>query len=841
MKDRRRTTRLVPLQLPVALTLALLVGCQATRTQGAEPPSAAASAAPAVTRNLPDRGYDVDDYSIELTLYPERRSIEGSCTIRFAPTRPTLATMHLDLKGLDVRSVTDAEGRPLGFSHQGDDLVVTFWEPLTSSSLTEIEVAYGGRPITGLWYSGERADGSGPTQVFTQGQAENNRGWFPCFDHPSDRATTEVRVTMPASWVGILPGNRIDLVEEGAKRTEHWRMSVPHPTYLASLVAGEFLVIESEWNGVPLQFAAEPKYRAWLEASFEETDEILTFLSDYTAIRYPFSKYSQTCVANFPWGGMENISATTLTPLTLGDERSARDTSSASLVAHEAAHQWFGDLFTCADWSDIWLNEGFATYMTMLYFEETRGRDEFRVMLRQAQDEYIAQDQGPARRPTVTTAFQEPEDLMDTRAYQGAAARLHLLRFLLGDAVFHQGVRTYAAENAGKSVVTEDLKRAMEKVSGRSLDEFFAQWIFGSGFPEFRLDWRWDEEEETVVLDVRQTQAAAKGTPAAFRLPVDVLIRDEGGTVLHRIELTERNQIFNLPVAGQPTFVRFDDGGWIPKTVEWADRKTTEWLFIAHEDEDVNGRIDALRALGVIGAREYKRGKLEIVETIVAELGDRVRRDSSEHVRAAAATSLGQTQTLEARERLLGVARIDPSPIVRAAALRGLADFGPSAETLSLAEASFDQGYTWETMSAAADLYCAAAPELAYAWLTKKLFLSSPHDTLRANLLTRLGELPNRGVNDQLRRWANDETTSPIARAAALQALSKQTRDVVNNSRFITAFLEDENFRLRQSAIESLRRLGDENARRSLRAYYPVARTASERRVIEAVLSRPER
>ncbi len=815
----------------LALAALLTVGCQTDGSYRFRAPTEQERAQEAAA--VLARSYDVDHYAIDIVLHPATRRIEGTCSVRFLATRAGVNEIALDLVDLDVISIVDGAGRPLGYRHDGKVLTVKLAEPIGTSNLTEVVVEYGGAPSTGLWFSGERPGDSMPTQVFTQGEAEHSRGWFPCFDQPSDRATSEVSVTMPSEWVSFAPGERVGATESGSARTERWRMDTPHPSYLVSLVAGEFAVTESDWNGVPLSFAVAPEFASWAEASFHETDEILTFLSDYTSIRYPYPKYSQVCVDNFPYGGMENISATTLTPLTLGDERAMRDEPSTSLVAHEAAHQWFGDLFTCKDWSHIWLNEGFATYMTMLYFEETRGVDDFRARMRDAQDDYTAEDRGAARRSTVSDDWKDPEDLMDTRAYQGGAARLHLLRFMLGDDVFRAGIRTYASENAGRSVETDDFRRAMEKVSGRDLQGFFDQWIYGRGFPEFEMRWEWNEIEGVVNVSVRQTQDTADGTPAIFRVPVEIEIRDEAGAVAHRVELTRRSESFEFPVAGHPVFVRFDKNGWIPKHLSTVKR-APELLAIANEDEDVNGRRDAIRALGEVAADARIRERTADVQTIIAELTHALATDTSAAVRATAATALGAAQGLEARERLLTAVRTDTEARVRVAALNALAKFAPSPELLGCGREAFAAGYSWKTMGAAAGLVIANDPAGAYTWLTEKLFVDSPHDVLRADLLAHLGGLATDGVDDQLRRWANDESSHARARAAAIEQIGKRRRQSIENSRFVAKFLDEPNFRLRRAAVEALSALGDDSSRRALRAYYPRARTAAERRVIEA-------
>jgi len=779
----------------------------------------------------PERGYDVEHYALDVELLPAERAIEGTCRIRLASNVPRLETVELDLVGLEVHGVADGPGNDLAFSRRGGTLSISLAEPLDLGSATELAVRYGGSPVDGLWFTGRREDGSGPTRVFSQGETEHNRGWFPCFDHPSDRATSEVRVTMPAGWTSFAPGERIDAVDGATSRTEHWRMSTPHPSYLVGLVAGELAVRDASWRGVPLQFAAEPVDARWLEATFHETEDALDFLTAYTGVRYPFARYGQAAISGPPWGGREGAT----TPFALGGERAHRDRPAAEPVARDAARQWFGVLLGCRDWAHLWLNEGFASYMTLLFFEETRGVDEFRARVRDAQERYL-EDRGSARLPTVWNVCKDPDDLFDTRVVEGAAIRLHLLRHLVGDDAFRDGVRAYVAGNAGRSVVTADLRDAMESASGLDLETFFAQWILGSGHPEFDLSWSWDERDRLVTLDVRQVQAARDGTPGVFRVPVEVEVRDRAGTRLHRIELTERRQEFELPADVRPLYVLFDKHGWIPKTVEW-ERPALEWLAIASGDDDVNGRRDAVRALGRLAEEARERGRRQNHGTCTVELTDRLRRDTSPWVRAEAAEALGRARGPEARRALMDAATGDPRASVRVAALEALGRWGEGLELARFADTAFDEGFSWATMGAAAGLYCAADPPGAYRWITARLLVDSPQDRLCALLLEHLAGLGNAGVGEQLRRWASDPAVDPGARAVALRELVGLTREVSRNSRFVAEFLGDESFHLRQAAVEALAEMDDEIARRALRGYYPRARTPRERRVIEAALA----
>jgi aminopeptidase N len=825
--------------------LAVLLACRASGTSDRFAPPPLVAHAPRA------RAFDVLETRLAVELLPETRSIRASAGVRLTPLQGRLEEVRLDFLGLEVEGVADGRGRALAFRHERGTLAIELAEPLAPGRETELTVRYSGRPERGLWFAGERADGSGPTLAFSHGQSQDSRGWFPCFDDPGERAATDLTISMPAGWIGVGPGARIELREEAGRRIERWREEFPHPAYLVTLVAGELQQVEGRAGEVPLVFLVEPQYADWIERTFAETDEVLAFLADYAGLAYPYPKYSQAAVDNFPWGGMENLSATTLTPLLLSDELGHADQPPFYLVAHEAAHQWFGDLFTCADWSHLWLNEGFATYMTLLYLERSRGVDAFRAELRETQEAYLAADEGPARRATVSDVWREPDDVFDTRTYQGAAARLHLLRFVVGDGAFQGGVRLYARENVGRGVVTDDFRLAMERAAGRSLERFFQQWFLSPGFPEFAVAWDWDADERALRLVVEQAQESRDGTPAVFELPVEVEVRTAAGARTFRLELDERRERFELELAEAPLYVRFDAHGWIPKRVR-EEKEVREWLALAELAEDVNARREAVLALGRLAgaARARRRESPECLEQLTTRLGH----DGSPWVRADAATALAQgfgdgggegdsaaeTGVEEAEDALRAAALADPAPRVRSAALRALCAFGPDAGLASLAEELFHEAPSYGSRAAAAALLASAAPERAFEFLAAALELGSPHDALAALLLPELAALPDTRVPAELRRHAADPMLAPTARAAAVRALAGSPRERVVNSRFLVPFLAEESFHLRGAAVDALASFGDEGARRALAAYYPRARTSPERRTIEALLARRE-
>lgn len=834
----------------------------------ARAPRRTAPAAPPLVAHAPRTAdFDVEHYALELALDPATQTIAGTCTVRLWPRIEGLAKVDLDLVGLDVTAVRGVDGRALAFEQDEGSVEVELARPLATTEFAQFSIEYSGTPERGLYFVGD--EGRGPTHVYTQGECEDARYWFPCYDFPNDRATSEITVTLPPRWTSIAAGTRIDRQElDGGRVREHWAMNTPHPTYLVTLCAGEFTVSEARWQNVPLLFAVPPKLAPLAEKTFEETDEVLTFFSDVTGFRYPYPKYAQVCVDDFRFGGMENISATTLTDDCLRDELGLRDGKTTGLIAHEAAHQWFGDLLTCADWSHIWLNEGFATYMELLYVEATQGADVFHERLRGTLEGYLGGDVGPRRRPTVWNVYREPFDLFfDGQTYPGGALRLHHLRFVLGDELFFKGLREYVWSNAGRSVVTEDFQRAMERASGQDLEWFFRQWFYSKGYPEFSVSWKWDEDAKEIIVDVEQVQDGADGTPAVFRAPVEIAYGSDLEVQTVRVELSKRQDVFRLHATRPPEWVEFDPHLRMPRRAQTENglaaaarmrqvpdpavaavgiarlaeiardqgRDLRErgtalsalWTCVTSRTPSANERL-AVLALAVASRPEFDRPWIELL-TDAAKQGMDFPDDQSKLSDQVRSTLLATTRdAVEASER--------------AAAWESLASFPADDATLASARKEvLGTPFSWQTRIQAARLVALAeakrGPEHARAWLEQCLAIPSPHGEFQAGILGILGELEGERALDVFQRWLDDERAPDQARHAAARALGAHGRAVKTTRVVLERHLDAHAFQMTGAVLDALFQLGDAASIPAVRRFADQPLDSRQRRACERILS----
>lgn len=609
-----------------------------------------------------DRVVDVRHIALNVRLDVKRKSVAGVARLTMRPFTSEVTSVELDAVELNVTQV-ESGGRALAFEKTGEKLIVRFPKALPAERDETIAVTYSATPRRGLYFVGpDKFNPKKHTEVWSQGQDEDNRHWFPCFDYPNEKATSELTATIPGAWFCLSNGKLLARRKNrDGTATFHWKQEVPHVSYLITLCAGKYEEVTDGWSGIPVNYYVPPGRKADGERSFGRTPEMVKFYSELIGVRYPYAKYAQITAADFIFGGMENTSATTQTERTLHDARAHLDFSSESLVAHELVHSWFGNLLTCRDWGHGWLNESFATYFDNLWYRFSRGEDEFRYEQYGDLCAYLNEDATRYRRPIMTNVYRAPIDMFDRHLYQKGGCVLNMLRNILGDRLFFKAVKLYTERHRADTVVTQDLLEAFEDATGRNFDWLFEQWIFKGGHPEFEVSCTWDEKTSSAALTVKQTQTPDELT-SIFRLPLKVRFVGKGYDETKSLELREANHVFHLALPERPRWIAFDPANSIPKTV---DLKLDEDHLAAQlrEDSDVMGRVYAAQALG-------KKGTNGAVEA----LGEALQKDKFWGVQAECAAALAKIHTEAALEKLLPATKTK-HPKARRAVARALGEW----------------------------------------------------------------------------------------------------------------------------------------------------------------------
>jgi len=792
---------------PIQFFLALLLALAAVLPAVAVPLPFAPAGTPA--RYMPTRQYDLQHLRLDLVFDWDAKSVAGTATNTLAPLLPGLDAVVFHAIGLDVQKVrVDGAERLFDVDPQAGTLTVRLGRAYGPEDRLEVAVDYSANPQGGLYFVGpDKAYPGKPRQIYSQGETELNRYWFPSWDYPNDRATTEMIATVERPFTVIGNGELVEVDERpDGRRTYHWRMDVPHTTYLVSVAIGELIKVSDEWRGIPVDYYVPPSDDAEARArrSFGDTPGILEYYSTATGRPYPYAKYAQAAVIDYMWGGQENISATTQTARTLHDARAALDFTSEGLVAHEAAHQWFGDLLTCEDWSNAWLNEGFADYFTALYKLDAHGDDELAMEMDDLRARYLAEASQKYQRPIVTRRYADPVDMFDSHTYEKGALVLHMVRYLLGEEGWWKGIRSYVERFAGRTVTTADFQSAMEAAAGVSLGALFDQYVYGAGHPELKVKWDWQPETRQVHLEVRQVQKLDAQT-GLFSFPLEVAMVGEKETVVRRVPVAAREfQDLYVQSEERPRTVVLDPQGWILKTVDFA-KPAAEWVVQLAETKPLAARLEAIRALGDLGGDEA-----------VAALGRSLREEPFRGIRQEAAKALGKITTDAALEALRTGAG-DKDSRVRTDVLATFQSFPEHAELIPMLRHALEQEESYYARAAAATAL--GAFESRRAEVVPLLLSALDQESFReavpaAAIKALAGIEPARAYGPAL---GLAKYGAPIeSRDEALEALAtiaqqdRRRHDEIRAT--LEGYLNDPSYMLREKAYRVLGSLGDEAA-----------------------------
>ncbi|MFL5535084.1 MAG: M1 family aminopeptidase [Gemmatimonadales bacterium] len=728
-------------------------------------------------RDTPSHDYDLIHQRIEVRNFDwDATAFDGKVTTTIVSLRPHLDSIVLDMgRRLGVRSVNGAVGRtggravPFRFTRPGDSIAIRLPKPAAFHDTVRFTVDYRGKIRQGrglYFFKAEAGRTHRPQQIYSGGGTDGNPNWIPTYGAPHDKATWDLIATVPAGYTVVSNGRQIS-DRPGAKRTHtvQWRQERPASTYLISLVIAPFTRLVDKWRDIPLSYYVYPEDAPSGRRLFGMTPDLMDVYTRLTGVKYPWPQYSQATVTDFI-GGMENVGATTLVDW-LPDPRAYEDRPwyQRSLVPHELAHQWFGNLVTTGNWVNYWLNEGMAEFMAGQYWATKQGRREEEDYYLDEYRQFLELD---ARRRVPLAAYNS------NIVYVKGALVLEMLKQQLGTERFWASINRYLTRHAFGNALSDDLRRAVLEATGRNLSWFWDQWMYQAGYPEVVVSTAYDSLDGSLALTVRQTQVdTAKAdstglrysTPAVFRGQISVRVATARGDVRTRVMLDQREQVLRIGgLRSAPTMVVFDEDNALLKKLTF--EQPTAWLEMQlARDPNLWNRVWVIEQLA--------RRTSDSVAAVA--LGRAARSADYYRVRAEAAAALGQFEPSVAVPPLEAATR-DTSAAVREAAVAALGSVGgEKARSLALAAWQKDSSYQVRAQALAvlARIDSAGAKPIVLAGLTTPSY----RDVIQTAAIAASAQVADSAIVDGLEKVLGQQELAAVtlatrARDGDSQALS---------------------------------------------------------------------
>ena len=564
-----------------------------SETVSATAPAKAPSWAPKIFDYNPSRTQEFDllHTKIEISFDWEKQWAYGKATLNLKPWFYQTDTLRLDAKGFDLKNIAllgNGSSKKLSFRYDSMMIHIALDKKYSRDEEIQVEIEYIARPneITqegsaaiseakGLYFINPKGEEPNkPRQIWTQGETESNSCWFPTIDSPNERCTDEIFIRVEDKYVTLSNGKLISQKNNGdGTRTDHWKQELPHAPYLFMMAIGEYAIVKDKWRNIDVNYYVEKKYEASARANFGNTPEMLEFFSTRLGVPYPWEKYSQVVVRDFVSGAMENTSAVIHFSALQQTNREHIDKSMEGIVAHELFHHWFGDLVTCESWSNLPLNESFATYGEYLWDEYKYGKDMADELLSGNINSYIDESK-TKREPLIRFFYKTREDMFDRHSYQKGGCILHMLRNLVGDDAFFTSLEVYLKKNAYTSVEIHKLRMAFEEVTGKDLNWFFNQWFMSAGHPELKVKYQYADGK----LSVNVTQNQNLQYIPLFRFPVSIAAGSGTNYQSWNFEISSKDTTFFIPMNAEPEGMIFDADKILVATIsENKNQKNWEW------------------------------------------------------------------------------------------------------------------------------------------------------------------------------------------------------------------------------------------------------------------------
>jgi aminopeptidase N len=794
------------------------------------------------TRN---RTYDLLHTKLTLSFDWQAKAVNGVAEIKLVPFASGFRDVVLDAGDMKILSIEyysvvaakpvvikkgnrvalappPAEFSPVAFDTAGEKLTIRPTRFYTPEDTLVFKITYRATPQNhGLFFIKPDTDNpKKPYQIWSQGEPEDNHFWFPTYDSPNDKMTTEIVVTVGDSMKTSSNGKLISSVKNAdGTRTDHWLQDKPHSSYLVTLIVGDYRVVEDFWtnrNGkkIPVQYYVTPKNEKYARLIYGKTPDMIDYFSKKIGYDYAWDKYAQIAVTDFTAGGMENTSATTMYEWIEVDERANIDFPQTGLIAHELAHQWWGDLLTAKNWANLTLNEGFATYFVPVYLEHAYGLASAQEEFLNARTAYLNTVKHRSR-PIVYYRFRNPNDVFDVFAYQKGGWVLNMLRHTLGDEGFWKSLNYYAHANEFKNVDMYDLQKAVEMATGQNLAYFFEQWYLKEGHPEFQITQSWNDADKVFSLHVRQQPTPPSRVPV-FKMPIDVeFFGADGKQTTDKIFIEKLDSTYAFKLAAEPKAFIFDKGDWMLKTVSYPDRPKEAWYLILSQSDDMPARVEAVDSLKEYLYWDDAQTKPD-ADTKAALLAA-LKHDAYPLVRRTAINVLARLKNDDEVRKAFIAATTDKNSAVRNAAVFGLrgyhgADVTETLMGLIKSDSSFNVvGSSIFTLSL-------VDTANAYDLITPQLANDSYREIIRSAVLGAYGKLGDRRGLAAAVKYAK-VGSSGFLRNSAIETLGKlATADDADAANVLADAAGDQNKFVSFQACRTLTTLKPKSALPRLKA-----------------------
>lgn len=769
-----------------ALLLSILVvGHVSAQEKSAEKPENLA-----IYRVTPTKVNDLVHTKLDVSFDYAKRYLNGKEWVTLKPHFYPTDSLTLDAQGMDIKTVAlvGTKGNtPLKYVYNDNKLFITLNKKYTNAEKYTIYIAYTAKPdelkvkgsaaITdakGLYFiNPDGTDKDKPTQIWTQGETESSSAWFPTIDKPDQKTTQEISMTVKSKYTTLSNGKLVSQKPNAdGTRTDTWKMDLPHSPYLFMMAIGDFKITKDTYKGKEVNYYLEPKFAPYAKQIFGKTPEMMKFYSEILGLDYPWNKYAQVVARDYVSGAMENTTATLHGEQIQKTDRELLDGNEEGTIAHELFHQWFGDYVTAESWSNLTMNESFATFGEVIWHGHDAGKDAEDKSRYEKLQSYISSTKNGESPVLARFHYADKEDMFDNVSYAKGSVILYALKNQMGDAAFYKSLNKYLTTNAFKNGETHQLRLAMEEVTGKDWSPYFNQWYYNGGHPILAVDYDYSDGKATIK--VKQTQDSAVQT---FTLPVKINIYAGGKKISKEILINSREQTFSFEVSTKPDLIDFD----VDKIIvgELNDNKVVENYYFQYKNAPTYAnRIEAIQFIMQSKAKSGQQvllaglkdpsGDLRALSIDGLNLEDAqirtaalpvllqlAKTDKDTEVKAAAISKLAETGDQGYKELMLASTK-DRSYRVIAAGISGLAKLAPQESLTALA--TLDQ-----------DTKTHIAPSIA------TLYISDPkdeHEDFYANIATKGNRNEVFAVIGQYFQYLR-ANTNPVVTEKGLQNINR--------------------------------------------------------------------